>query len=305
MCYNLTMAGKLSVIINTLNEAEILPRAIASLKNLADEIVVVDMGSSDNTTDVARKAGAKVFTHKRLAYVEPARNFAISKATNKWVLVLDPDEEVSETLAKKIKETINEDLFDYVRIPRKNIIFGHFMRHAHFWPDYNVRLFKKGKVTWNGVIHTVPSVEGKGSDFEVNEEMALTHYHYSTVEQYIQRMNRYTTVQAELKVKSGYKFKWRDMLLRPSNEFLSRYFGDEGYKDGPYGLAVSLLQGFSELVYYLKIWQAEKFEDQRMTLSEAISEMRERERDLHYWQGDSVYKETGNIRARVIRKLRI
>jgi hypothetical protein len=95
------------------------------------------------------------------------------------------------------------------------------------------------------------------------------------------------------------------MLTRPTNEFLSRYFGDEGYKDGPYGLALSLLQGFSELVFYLKIWQAEKFSDKEMDLPEVIEEMREREHDLHYWQGDSMYKQSGNLKDRVIRKLRI
>jgi hypothetical protein len=118
-------------------------------------------------------------------------------------------------------------------------------------------------------------------------------------------MNRYTSVQAESKIKSGYKFDWRDMLVRPANEFLSRYFGGEGYKDGIYGLALSLLQSFSELILYLKIWQADKFTDQNIKLSEVVSKMRERERDLHYWQGDSMYKQSGNLRDRVIRKLRI
>ncbi len=299
------MPGKLSVVINTLNEAKTLPSAISSVQGLAQEIVVVDMGSTDDTTSVAKKFGAKVYTHTRLAYVEPARNFAIDKASGDWILVLDPDEEVTTTLAKKIREIIKAGIYDYVRIPRKNIIFGHFMRHAHFWPDYNVRLFKKGSVEWSNVIHTVPAIKGKGADLESKEEFALIHYHYGSVEQYLERMNRYTTVQAELKVKSGYKFKWQDMLLRPANEFLSRYFGDEGYKDGPYGLALSLMQGFSELAFYLKIWQAEKFKDQRMQLGEVISEMREREKDLHYWQGDSMYKEAGRLKDRVIRKLRI
>ena len=297
--------SKLSVVINTLNEAKTLSVAMRSVKELADEVVVVDMGSTDETVSIAKKLGAKVYVHTRLAYVEPARNFAIDKAENEWILVLDSDEEVSSTLAKKIKEVVEANIYDYVRIPRKNIIFGHFMQHTHFWPDYNVRLFRKGKVKWSNVIHTVPGVDGKGLDFEKREELALIHYHYTSVEQYVERMNRYTTVQAELKVKNGYKFTWRDMLVRPTNEFLSRYFGDEGYKDGVYGLALSLLQGFSELVFYLKIWQAEKFANIDLPLGEVVSEMRSRESDLHYWQGDSMFKEAGRLKDRVIRKLRI
>lgn len=299
------MSSKLSVVINAQNSEADLPRCLASIKDLADEIVVIDQSSTDKTPEIARKAGAKVFGHESVKYVELARNFAISKATGDWILVLDPDEEVSIPLAQKIKETIEADGADYYRIPRKNIIFGHFMEHAHWWPDYNIRLFRKGAVSWSEVIHAVPFTQGKGMDFEAKEEFAITHYHYSSVESYIERMNRYTSIQAERKVKSGYKFTWRDMLTRPTNEFLSRYFGDEGYKDGPYGLALSLLQGFSELVFYLKIWQAEKFSDKKMELPEVIEEMRQREHDLHYWQGDSMYKESGNLKDRVIRKLRI
>jgi (heptosyl)LPS beta-1,4-glucosyltransferase len=299
------MASKLSVVINAQNSEADLPRCLASIKNLADEIVVIDQSSTDKTAEIAKKTGAKVFSHESVKYVELARNFAISKATGDWILVLDPDEEVSGSLAKKIKETIEEGGVDYYRIPRKNIIFGHFMEHAHWWPDYNIRLFRKGAVSWSEVIHAVPFTQGKGMDFEAKEDLAIVHYHYSSIESYIERMNRYTSIQADRKVKSGYKFVWRDMLTRPTNEFLSRYFGDEGYKDGPYGLALSLLQGFSELVFYLKIWQAEKFSDKEMDLPEVIEEMREREHDLHYWQGDSMYKQSGNLKDRVIRKLRI
>jgi len=299
------MTSRLSVVINSYNEAKILPRAIASVRALADEIVVIDMESSDDTREVAKKLGAKVFSHKHLTYVEPARNFGISKALENWVLVLDPDEEISPTLTKKIKEIIRSNEADYYRIPRKNIIFGHWMKYSRWWPDYNVRLFKKGFVSWNEIIHAVPITQGKGTDFDVKEDLAIIHYHYDSIDKYLEHMNRYTSVQAELKIKSGYKFKWRDMLVRPTNEFLSRYFGGEGYKDGVYGLALSLLQSFSELTLYLKIWQADKFKDQNIELSEVVSEMRERERDLHYWQGDSMYKESGRLKDRVIRKLRI
>lgn len=299
------MTPKLSVLINSYNEAKILPRVIASVKDIADEVVLVDMESSDDTEKLAEKLGAKIFSHKHLDYVEPARNFGISKVSGDWVLVLDPDEEVSPTLAKKIREIIKNDKVDYYRIPRKNVIFGHWMKFSRWWPDYNIRLFKKGSVSWNEIIHAVPMTQGQGADVDVKEGLAITHYHYDSIEKYIEHMNRYTSVQAESKIKSGYRFDWRDVLVRPANEFLSRYFGGEGYKDGIYGLALSLLQSFSELILYLKIWQADKFTDQNIKLSEVVSEMRERERDLHYWQGDSMYKQSGNLRDRVIRKLRI
>jgi len=294
----------ISVVINTLREEKNLPRAIASVKDLADEIVVVDMESDDGTAEVAKKLGAKVFNHKRTGYVEPARNFGIEKATNSWVLILDADEEIPVKLAQKIKQIVKNPKADYFRIPRKNIVFGKWLKHSRWWPDYNIRLFKKGSVTWNEVIHMVPMTAGIGADIEEKEELAIIHHNYDSIEQYIERMNRYTTLHALLRVKEGYKFNWKDLIVKPSNEFLSRYFFGEGYKDGLHGLALSLLQAASELSLYLKIWQKEKFTDSTPEVRDVITTMREEEKDLHYWQSDAIYKESGKFVDRIRRKLR-
>jgi len=296
---------KISVVINTLNEERNLPRAIASVKGMADEIVVVDMESEDKTVEIAKSLGAKVFTHKKTGYVEPARNYAISKASNPWVLVLDADEEVPLKLAQKITQVLKSPKADYYRIPRKNIIFGHWMKHSRWWPDYNIRLFKKNSVSWNEVIHTVPMTQGIGGEIEDKEEYALVHHNYNSVEEYIERMNRYSTLHAALLVNEGYKFSWKDIILKPSNEFLSRYFFGSGYKDGIHGLALSLLQAFSELAVYLKVWQKEKFTDQNPKLSEVVSVIRDQEKDLHYWVSDSLFNEGGNLSDRIRRKFKI
>ena len=121
---------KISVVINTLNEVKNLPRAVASVKDLASEIVVTDMGSTDGTIEVARKLGAKVFSHKKLNYVEPARNFAVGKAQGPWILILDADEEIPQSLVKKIKQIVGAPEADYYRLPRKNIIFGKWIEHT-------------------------------------------------------------------------------------------------------------------------------------------------------------------------------
>ncbi len=296
---------KISVVINALNEEKNLPQAIASIKNIASEIVVVDMESEDKTVEIAKSLGAKVYTHKKTGYVEPARNYAISKASNPWVLVLDADEEVPEKLAEKITQILKNPKADYYRIPRKNIIFGRWMKHSRWWPDYNIRLFKKNSVSWNEVIHTVPMTQGVGGEIEEKEEYAIIHHNYDSVEKYLERMNRYSSLHAALLVKEGYKFTWKDMILKPSNEFLSRYFFGEGYKDGIHGLALSLLQAFSELAVYLKVWQKEKFVDQNPKLDEVISVIREQEKDLHYWVSDSLFRQSGSLGDRIRRKLKI
>lgn len=299
------MTSKLSVVVNALNEAKLLPQAIASVKGLADEIIVIDMESGDGTVEAAKKLGAKVFSHERLSYVEPARNFGISKTTGDWILILDPDEEVPSSLAKKIKEIIKIEDADYYRIPRKNIVFGKWLQHSRWWPDYNIRLFKKGSVSWNETIHAVPLTQGRGRDIEDNENLAIIHHHYESIEQFIERMNRYTSQQLKIKLSENYKFSWKDIVSKPVDEFLSRYFFGEGYKDGTHGLAVSLLQSFSELVLYLKIWQAEKFKEEDINVLDVVSEMSAKEKDLHFWQNDALYKETGKLTARIKRKLRI
>lgn len=299
------MASGISVIINTWNEENNLPRTLASVRQLADEIVVVDMESTDKTVLIAKEAGAEVYKHKYTGYVEPARNFAMGKATGDWILILDADEEITKELAEKLKELTGRSEADFYRLPRKNIIFGKWIRHSRWWPDYNIRFFKKGKVVWSEIIHSVPETHGKGSDLEATENNAIIHYHYESIEQFINRLNNYTTQHAKLLIKNGYKFSWKDIVTRPTAEFISRYFSGDGYKDGVHGLALAGLQSFSELALYLKVWQAEKFKESALNFNEVVGAMKESEKDIHYWQADSLIKEGGGIIQRIKRKLKL
>ena len=297
--------GKISVVINTLNEEKNLPRALASVKSFADEIVVVDMKSDDKTVEIAKKAGAKVYQHKRIGYVEPARNYAISKATGEWILILDADEQAPKTLVKELKKIVQKPKADYYRLPRKNIIFGKWIKHSRWWPDYNIRFFRKKFVSWSEIIHSVPITQGKGLDLQAREDIAIIHYHYDSIEQFVERMNRYTSEHAKLRIKDGYKFKWQDLIRKPTEEFLGRYFSGEGYKDGTHGLALASLQAFSELVLYLKIWQKKGFEEGKTQIKEAIKEMKDAETDIHYWQADALLKSSGGIIQRIKRRFKL
>lgn len=298
--------GKISVVINTLNEEKNLPRALASVKNLADEVVVVDMKSTDRTVEIAKKAGARVYEHKNPGYVEPTRNFAIGKAAGNWVLVLDADEEIPQTLAVKLKKIAAKSKVDYYRLPRKNIIFGKWMKHSRWWPDLNIRFFKKGHVSWNEVIHSVPMTQGVGADLPQKEEFAITHHNYDSIEQYLERMNRYSDIQAKILIVGKHKFIWKDLITKPSAEFLSRYFAGEGYKDGLHGLALSFLQAFSEIIVYLKVWQQEKFLEQGITLQEIEKELKEVMKQTSWWLADANIKSKGffsSIPDKISRKI--
>lgn len=295
--------AKISAVINTLNEAKKIGRCLASLKGFANEIIVVDMMSTDGTREIAQKYGAKVFKHKRIGYVEPARNFAISKAKYDWVIILDADEELPVGLKTYLKNEIKGAGSDYFRLPRKNIIFGKWMKHSGWWPDYNIRFFRKGNVTWNEVIHSVPMTTGKGEDLPAKEDFAIRHRHYSSVEEYITRMNKYTTIQAKELNKKGIEFKWRFVISKPVSEFLRRYFAESGYKDGLHGLTVCLLQTLSELVIYAKLWQKQKFRKVKIDQESTYQELKKASSEFVWWIYESKINDTKNIFQKVWFKL--
>lgn len=274
---------KISVVINTFNEEKNIERAMKSV-SWADEILVCDMYSDDDTAVIAKKLGAKILFHKRIGFVEPARNFAISKAEGDWILILDADEEIPDTLADKIKEVAHQDsVVTFVEIPRQNIIFGKTMKASMWWPDYNIRFFKQGAITWGNKIHSKPKTEGQGLRLAELERFAIIHHHYDTISQFIQRMDRYTSIQAKELKESGYEFEWKDLVSKPLGEFLSRFFATRGFEDGIHGLALSLLQAFSHFIMYLKTWEEKGFEKKDLKYSEVSESFKSSGKEISYW----------------------
>jgi len=272
---------KISVVINTYNEEKNLKRCLESVRQLAGEIVVVDMHSTDKTVEIAKKFGAKVFEHDYTGFVEPARNFALRQAQGDWIFLIDADEELQKSLLEKLKKIAEENQTDYVVIPRKNILFGKWIKHSLWWPDYNVRLFKKGKVIWSDKIHSIPETRGEGIDLEAKEENGLIHYNYSSISQYLERNNRYSEVAATELVAEGYQFSLEDLVKKPTNEFLSRYFAGEGYKDGIHGLVLAFLQAIVEFFTYAKVWGKQGFKE--METNGFRKEAQKSIKDFQYW----------------------
>lgn len=277
------MQQKISVVINTLNEERYIEQVIKSV-SWADEILVCDMYSDDNTAVIARELGAKVIKHKRLNFVEPARNFAIQKAEHSWVLVLDPDEEVPSSLAGKLREIANsKGVTTHVEIPRKNMIFNKWVKASMWWPDYNIRFFKKEHVDWPDKIHQKPVTTGQGVQLSAEERYAITHHHYTSISQFVQKMDRYSGIQAKELLEKGEQFKVSDLIQKPLNEFLSRFFANRGYEDGLHGLVLSLLQAISFVLVYIKLWELTGFEQKKVELKDLKLQTDQGGKDLHYW----------------------
>ena len=276
------------MVINAFNEQDNIEVALGCV-GWADEIVVVDDGSSDNTLNLLDKLKVKnkklkIFHHQSKGYVEPARNFAVSKASGEWILILDSDEEIPDTLAKRLKEIANKmNTIDYVEVPRKNIIFGKWMKASKWWPDYQIRFFKRGKVVWSDQIHVPPKSEGEGLTLEEDENYAILHHNYDSLSQFIDRMGRYTKIQAQELIKSDYRFDWTDLITKPTGEFFARFFANRGFEDGLHGLALSLLQAFSFLVMYLRVWELEKFNQKEITLMEVKKVTDRVGPEIDYW----------------------
>jgi hypothetical protein len=148
--------------------------------------------------------------------------------------------------------------------------------------------------------------QGKGMDLPEKEEMSIIHHNYESIEEYLIRMERYTNVQSQILLDANYKFLWHDLIRKPLAEFLGRYFSGEGYKDGVHGLAISLLQAFSEIIVYLKVWQNEKFLEQSISVKELEKEFNSGTRDLNWWISEISIKTKGFISSlplRIARKV--
>lgn len=283
--YNGDMAS-LSIIINTKNSATTLERTLNSVA-FADEIVVVDMHSTDHTVQVAEKYTDKIFQFDDVGYVEPARNFAISKATHDWIFIIDADEEVSPKLRKLIEGVVENNansMPDCFYIPRKNIIFNKWIKKTGWWPDMVLRFFRKGHVEWSNELHAVPVTKGQVKELPHDEELAIIHHNYQAVEQFVARLNRYSSIQA--KEHSTDKVDTTAVIHQFSDELLRRLFAQKGIDEGMHGVGLSLLQTFSETARTLKVWELQGFEVTGKDELQTIQALRQFQRELNYWIAD-------------------
>jgi glycosyltransferase involved in cell wall biosynthesis len=268
--------NKISVVINTLNEEKNIESCIKSVL-WADEIVVVDMYSEDKTVEIAKKYGAKVYMHEKMGYADPARKFAIEKATNEWILVIDADELVTTGLKEAINTIIQENIYNAIYIPRINYIAG-FRMHGGGWgpiQDKQLRLFKKDSISITSAVHDFFHLNKNTKIKYIQDpDLAFVHLNCETVEILIQKMNKYTTIEAQ-NIISG--IKTIPTVFAILKEFPRRYIRLGGYRDGLLGFFLSYYMVAYLISIRLKYYQMKKFgeinvsEKIRSTFSETIA----------------------------------
>jgi len=256
----------LSVVIITHNEEANIGRTLASAQSLvADgkgEIIVVDSGSTDRTAEIAKSFGAKVFVEKWKGYAAQ-KNSAIEKATGDWILSLDADEELEPGLADAIRRTLTTNLEakkEGYWIRRKNFFLGRWIRHGGFWPDPKLRLFKRGTGQLEErPVHETIRVEGDTAELWDSKPMcrgALIHHSYPTLTDYIDHMNRYSSLGAEMAVAKGPRgFSLFNIVARPVTTFVYNYFLRLGFLDGREGLLLHLYHATYVSWKYAKAWE--------------------------------------------------
>jgi len=195
--------------------------------------------------------------NQEVPYVELIRNKTKDFVQSDYLFFLDPDEIVTTGLKTIIKSHLLT--YDYFRIPRKNIIFGRWIKHSRWWPDYQIRIFKKNKVNWPKIIHRQPKVTGRGFEIEAKEEFALIHHNYRDLDEYLEKAKRYAKYEAKELVDEKRIYTFSDVVKKSLNEFISRYFAAEGYKDGIQGFILSILQLFYYFLVYFYYLEMKKF----------------------------------------------
>jgi len=274
---------KISVVISAFNEEEKIESCLKSVK-FADEIVFVDNSSTDKTKEIAQKYTKKIITQENNPdRIDLQKNTGFKNAENDWILSLDADEEVSPQLEKEIIKIINSDSSkNGYWIPRKNIIFGKWIEHTGWYPDHQLRLFKKSKGSFKeNYVHQVLKVEGELGYLE-NE---IIHHNYESIKQFLSRaVNSYAPSEAEKLIAEGYKISYPDAIRFPVREFLSRFFKGEGYKDGIHGLMLSILMAFYHFVVFSYIWEKQKFQESPDdVLKIADKEISSAGKEINYW----------------------
>lgn len=250
---------KISVVIQTYNSEQFLERVLDAVKDF-DEIVLCDMYSTDKTLDIAAKYNCKIVFHEYTGgIVEPARNFAISQASNQWVLLIDSDEVVTEELKKYLYEFIKTDKDVHaIRIPRKNYFMGRFMHGSY--PDYILRFFKKDAIYWPPTVHAKPKIKGITIDIpRKNKELAFIHLVNSSIYTRFEKLNTYTN--KEVTRRKDKKYKAYSLLLEPFGRFLHYYVFKSGYKDGIAGLIFAIQGAVYKYATIAKVLEAKTTED--------------------------------------------
>jgi glycosyltransferase involved in cell wall biosynthesis len=248
----------LTLVVITRDAGAELAECLASAA-FAAETIVVDSGSGDDTVEIARRSGARVIEQPWLGF-GPQKNFAVAQAAHDWILCLDADERVSPELATAIRAALAAPRHTAYAMPRRNRFLGRWLRHGEGYPDWNLRLFDRRHARWSeDAVHEHVVADGPvgrlGGD--------LLHASAESLDAYLAKQNRYTTLQAEALYARGERFSATRLVLSPIVRFIRFYIFRAGFLDGTAGLTHVAIGCFNSFCKYAKLRALEQAERAR------------------------------------------
>ncbi len=253
---------KLSAVIITLNEEKNIKRCIDSVKDVVDEILVVDSYSTDKTKEICEKETVRFIEHPWKGYIEQ-KNFANEKATFQYIISIDADEALSEKLKKSIVEIKKNWQYDTYEINRITNYCGKWIKHCGWYPDKKIRIFNREKAKWAGdKIH---------EHIELNEDVTvsflkgdLEHYSYYTISDHMNQANHFSDIAAEVLFNKGKKITFARLFFSPIIRFLRDYFFRLGFLDGYYGFVICQISAHAAYLKYAKLMQLHIFKKSQL-----------------------------------------
>lgn len=242
--------SRVSCVVITYNESKNIRRCLESV-SWADEIVVVDSYSTDDTTEIASACTDKVHQLKWAGF-GPAKEFARSKATGDWILSVDADEVVPEKLREEIQRiTESQGSLDGYLIPRRSNFLGRWIKHGGWYPDLVLRLFKKEKGSFTDrLVHEEVQVRGMTGRLKND----LLHHTDPDFDHYLKKLNRYTSLDALQLLRQGKRAGFLDIFFRPLLTFVKMFFFKCGFLDGLPGFILAISSSFHVFSKYVKLW---------------------------------------------------
>lgn len=256
---------KLSLVLATYNEEENIKDCLESVKGLADEVVLIDGSSSDQTAAIARQMGARAFVVPNQMIFHRNKQLGMEKAKGSWILQLDADERVTLELKEEIKKVLKSKSFEKKSqingyyLPRKNFFLGKFLQKGGQFPDYVIRLVKKGKARFPcQSVHEQIRVDGETGYLENH----LVHFSAPTFSRYLKNANRYTTLKAQELSSQNVSLclfhQLKYMVWLPLKTFFKIYLRHKGFLDGFSGFVFALFSGLHHLIAFVKYWEKKK-----------------------------------------------
>lgn len=242
-----TTTPAISTVVITLNEADNIARCLKSVASFSDEVIVVDSGSTDDTTEIARRMGVTVVHNDWPGYGAQKR-VAVDNATHNWIFSIDADEEISASLAREIA-TLDFALAGY-EVPRAVHYMGRWIRHGIWYPGYVLRLFRKDQGGFtDDTVHESVRVSGKTGRLRGD----ILHYSYRDVHHHLEKMNEFTSLSAQQMFDTRRRARISQLAVQPALEFLRAYLAKGGFRDGYPGLVIALFHAYYVFLKYAKL----------------------------------------------------